>query len=140
MNKLLFRIAIVGLFVACQLASAQVLTKQSAVALAEKFVVENGYTNAAPDRIKRRIDFESIEWAESRNELLKHRYNTLRPKAVGAKPSPKGAEIAWSVAFDYMPGTTDTQDICRVVTMDGNGSKMRIQHLDGVRKIFLGFD
>lgn len=139
MKKIISAIFAFCLLAPCQAALAQALSSQDAIALAEKFVVENGYTNAAQDHIKHQLDFESIEWTADRSEMLRRRHNTLQPKAIGAKQRRKGAKHGWSIAFDYATGTPGGQDVCRVVTMDGDGSSMRIEHVDGIRKFF-GFD
>lgn len=119
---------------------AQAISKQAAVALAEKFVRENGYTDAAPEYIKQHLDFESIEWADSRNELLKQRRDTLLPKAIGAKRGARRDADGWSIAFDFTSRMPAGRGICRVVTMSQDGSDIRIQHVDGVRQYFAGFD
>lgn len=110
------------------------------MALAEQFVAENGYTRAKPDRIKQRLDFEPIERAESRSEMLLQRHNTLQPKAIGAKVGRKGSSVGWSIAFAYSSQVRGGQDSCRVVTMNADGSDIRVEHVDGVRAHFAGFN
>lgn len=101
-----------------------------AMAIAERFVRMNGYTDAPESAIKSQLDHESIEWTNDRAELLESRRNTLRPKAIGVKPTGGG----WGVAFDYVeqPGK------CRVVTMRKDGSQVRMQHQDGIRIYWSG--
>ena len=139
MNRLIVMLAL-ALLIPCQSAWGQSLSQKAAVALAEKFIVQNGYTNASPDRIKPQLDFESLERAESRGEILRQRHNTLRPKAIGAKMGRKGSKAGWSIAFDYGPSAPGGRDLCRVVTMDSDGSHIRIEHVDGVRSHFVGFN
>lgn len=109
----------------------QNLSRERAVKLAERFVRENGYTDAPDSAIRPLLAYESIEWAEDRIELLKSRRNTLVSMAIGIKANEGG----WGVAFDYVshPGN------CRVVTMLKDGSKMRMQHQDGIRDYWVGF-
>jgi hypothetical protein len=102
------------------------------VELAERFVRENGYTNAPQSEVRSRLNYESIERADNRAELLKSRWNTLSPKAIGIKATADG----WGVAFDYV---ADHPGICRVVTMKVNGADIRMQHEDGLRGFWLGF-
>ena len=113
------------------------LTRDQAVAKAENFILENGYTDAWHWRIKNKLDHESIEWTQDRGELIKQRHNSLERKAIGARKGRKGGQAGWSVAFEY---TRDTGDSCRVVTMDTNGSNIRVEHVDGVLSRFKGFD
>ena len=128
MKKIICGLLVISSLTPCSAALAQALTQQAAMALAEEFVVENGYTDAAPDRIKRQPDLEPIEWTSDRSEMLERRYNTLRPRAIGAKPGRKGGEAGWSVAFDYSRELPGGRDNCRVVTMDSNGANIRIEH------------
>jgi len=120
-------------------ALAKELSQHAAVALAETFIVENGYTDAPADRIKPRLDGESIEWTNVRDEILKHRHRTLLAKAIGAKKGRRGDKAGWSIAFDYAPEVAGADDVCRVVTMDADGSNMRVEHVDGMRDYFAGF-
>ena len=113
------------------------LSKQEAIRTAEVFVSENGYTDASSSAIKEELDYESIEWSHNRDELLKSRFNTLSGKAIGVKQGAPGNGSAWSVAFDYVG---DHNDVCRVVTMLDDGSGIKIQHQDGIRSYFVGFD
>jgi hypothetical protein len=110
----------------------QNISSEKAVELAERFVRENGYSNAPDSAIKRHLDHESIELARVREELLKSRRNTLQPKAVGVKTTDDG----WGVAFDF----TDPRGTCRVVTMQADGTQLRMQHKDGIRDGWVGSD
>ncbi|MEO8589901.1 MAG: hypothetical protein ABI432_11060 [Flavobacteriales bacterium] len=107
------------------------ISSERAVELAERFVRDNGYTDAPDSAIKSQLDPESIELAEGRAELLKSRRNTLQPRAIGVKATDDGL----GVAFDYVshPGS------CRVVTMHKDGTQIRIKHQDGIREYWLGF-
>jgi hypothetical protein len=138
MRVILFAM-ILALSMSPQRAWAQSISQEAAVALAEKFIAENGYTKSAPDQIKQQLVFESIERAHTRNEMLRHRYNTLQPKAIGVKKGRKGSNEGWSVAFDHAAASRGGQDTCRVVTMNADGSDIRIEHVDGFRKAFAGF-
>ena len=135
MNKL-FLLLFLAFLAPCQSAWGQTLSQKAAVALAERFIAQNGYTDAPPSKIKSELDSESIEFAESRMDLLQQRRNTLRPKAIGAKQGRRGDKAGWSIAFDFANAGED----CRVVTMNSDGSNIRIEHVDGIRKFFVGFN
>ncbi|MYM26435.1 hypothetical protein GTP46_27790 [Duganella sp. FT135W] len=125
---------------ACLHASAnESIAVERAVRIAEHFVAENGYTNLPESRVKEVLDNEAIEWRPGRSERLAQRYNTLRPKTIGAKKARKNGTPGWSVAFDYMSPTGNSNE-CRVVTMDANGRDVRVEHVDGIRSYFLGFE
>ena len=108
----------------------QRVSQEKAVELAERFVRDNGYTDAPDSAIKAELDAESMEGVNDRTEMLELRRNTLQTKAIGVKATSGG----WGVAFDYVshPGT------CRVVAMDKNGTRIRMEHKDGIRAYWLG--
>jgi hypothetical protein len=120
-------------------AYAQALSKGAAIALAESFVAKNGYTNLPPEQIAARLDPESLEWGRSREEQVRYRVNTLVPKAIGIKKGTGRGQTGWSVAFDYVSGGANSET-CRVVTMSESGTNLVVQHVDGIRKYFAGFD
>jgi hypothetical protein len=119
--------------------SAQALTKNAAVTVAQKFVVENGYTDAPRREVKDKLDPESLELSAGRDSVLSGRINTLRRVAIGIKFGAKYKAAGWSVAFDYVGGGPSPRN-CRVVTMDEDGTNIRMQHVDGIRSYFAGFD
>ncbi|MES3022019.1 MAG: hypothetical protein V4857_10595 [Pseudomonadota bacterium] len=130
-----------GLFFAliCLHANAsEFLAIEEAVKIAEKFVAENGYTNLPEASLKRALDGESIEWTSDRQRLVARRLNTLLPGAIGAKSGRRNASAGWSVAFDFASKLGDP-NTCRVVTMASNGTDIRVEHVDGIRKYFIGF-
>ena len=117
------------------------LSKEEAIQIAERFVLENGYTNAPREKVKVQLDHESIEviveGKEAREQLLAARVDTLKPKAIGTRRGRKGGSDGWSVAFEYThPSLNDT---CRVVTMDLDGTNIRVEHVDGILSFFKGF-
>jgi hypothetical protein len=133
----------------CDYAAAQSLTKWQAVTLAESFIADNGYTNLPPERLKPQLDMESIEWAamvgdgsqaDTRKQILKMRFNSLRPKAIGVRRGEEQGKGQWSVAFDFIDSEARAEKVCRVVTMDLDGTHLRVEHKDGFRKYFVGFN
>ena len=118
--------------------SAEPLSLQEAIEAAENFIRGNGYTNASGEDISSDLNYESIERAESDEEILQLRHNTLQPKAIGARRLGAEASSGWSAAFDYVDDRE--LEICRVVTMDHDGSNIRVQHQDGIRQYWAGFN
>ena len=112
--------------------------KAKAIATAEQFVKDNGYTDASENVLKSRLDHESLEFGQNRAEMVKIRFNTLRPKAIGIRKGKKGATPGWSVAFEYTK--SDSPDTCRVVTMNPDGTDIQMQHVDGLLPYFKGFE
>lgn len=121
---------------------------QEAVKRAEAFVSENGYTNLPSEKLKSELDMESIEWAamlgdgsdaDKRHQILDMRFNSLQTKAIGTRRDDYEGRGHWSVAFDFVKSQWRKEAICRVVTMDLDGSHIRVEHKDGFRKYFVGF-
>ena len=93
------------------------LSKQEAIAAAEKFIRENGYTDSAGSAIKAELDHEGRTLTR-RDTLLIIRFNSLVATAIGAY----GDTVSWFVFFDYVG---EQRDWCRVVAMMRDGSKFR---------------
>lgn len=111
----------------------------AAVLVAEKFIAENGYTDLPFEQLKERPDRERIEWSADRSQMLKLRRNTLRPHAIGAKFYGDAENPSWNIAFDFTESATDERQTCRVITMQFDGTHIRMNHKDGIRSYFLGF-
>ena len=137
--RVLFHSAVLLLLPA--LAWSASLSKEEAIQTAERFVLENGYTNAPRETVKAQLDHESIEMIvegkEAREQLLAARVDTLKPKAIGIRRGRKGGSDGWSVAFEYT--NQSLNDTCRVVTMNLDGTKIRVEHVDGILSFFKGF-
>jgi hypothetical protein len=118
--------------------AAESISMQAAVEIAEQFVAKNGYTNGPASDTKAVLDNEAIERTADPRDQLKLRFNTLLPKAIGAKKGRKNSSEGWSVAFDYT-SESGSSNICRVVTMNSAGNDIRIEHVDGIRSYFIGF-
>ncbi len=106
---------------------AKVLNRQQAVQAAEKFIVQNGYTNLPPLPGNTKLAPESLEWTSDRAEMLKERYNTLERKAYGFVAHGKG-KPGWTIVFRYKHGSNPRNG--RAVTMDLDGQNKRVQHVD----------
>jgi len=120
-------------------ARAQAISKSAAIALAETFIAKNGYTSLPRDQINKDLDPESLEVFNDREQQLKLRFNTLIPRAIGIKKGVRGTTDGWSVSFDYVRGGPNSST-CRVVTMNDAGASITMQHVDGLRSNFAGFD
>jgi hypothetical protein len=68
-----------------------------AVRKAEEFIAQNGYTDLPPSKDK--ISYESIEFTDNVDRLLKWRCDTLERKAYGVFYYEKLGE--WAVVFRY---------------------------------------
>jgi hypothetical protein len=106
---------------------AKVLDRQQAVRAAERFIVENGYTDLPPMWDTSKLTLESIEWTSDRKKILKQRHNTLERKAYGLVGNSKG-KSGWTIVFRYKNSRNSKTG--RAVTMDLDGKNKRVQHVD----------
>lgn len=110
-----------GLFAGCA-SIPQGLTQSEAVQLAETFIVENGYTDLPATKGKLSPETMEFYWDDT-DAMLRHRHGTLERKAV----SVSGGKVAgWTVVF--RPAHDPNGDQGRAVTMNFDGSNMRMQH------------
>jgi len=109
------------------------LTQSEAVHLAEKFIARNGYTDLPADRTK--LTYESIEWEENVDKMLELRQDTLERRAYGFRTGRKGGEPGWTIVFRFKhPTYRQMRTNGRAVTMNLDGSKPRVEHVDFVLK------
>ena len=106
---------------------AKVLSRQQAVHAAERFIVENGYTNLPPMSDTSKLTFESIERYSDPKEILELRRNSLERKAYGFVGTGKG-KSGWTIVFRYK--NLRNSKTGRAVTMDLDGRNKRVQHVD----------
>jgi hypothetical protein len=105
------------------------LTESEAVALAEQFIAQNGYTDLPPD--KNKLFYETIEWESNIDLMLQERHDTLERRAYGVHEGRKGGEPGWTVVFRYKrPRGPRARSTGRAVTMNLDGSKPRVEHVD----------
>ncbi len=105
------------------------LTEAQAIEFAEKFIAQNGYTDLPPD--KENLAHESIEWESNLDEMLKMRHDSLERKAFGISRGRKGNSVGWTVVFKYKSASDRaTSKNGRAVTMNLDGSKARVEHVD----------
>ena len=105
------------------------LSEAQAVQLAETFIAHNGYSDLPPDR--EHLAYETIEWESNIDEMLRMRYDTLERKAYGVSRGRKGGSLGWTVVFQYKhPSYREMRENGRAVTMNLDGSKMRVEHVD----------
>lgn len=108
---------------------AKEMSEAQAIEFAEKFIERNGYTDLPPD--KENLAYESIEWESNVDEILKMRHDTLERKAFGISRGRKGDSTGWTAVFRYKnPSDEQTRKNGRAVTMDLDGSKPRVEHID----------
>lgn len=105
------------------------LTEIQAIEFAEKFIEQNGYTDLPPD--KENLAFESIEWESDLEEMLKIRKDSLERKAFGISHGRKGGSAGWTVVFKYKKFSDEQKyKNGRAVTMNLDGSKAKVEHVD----------
>lgn len=118
---------------------SQPLTPRQAVALAEQFLIDNGYTHTLVPGQAEVSGTELYGPLRSHQQKTDFRYNELKPQAIGLRPGRPGRaeeKSGWSVAFDYL---TADPELCRIVTMNPDGSDINMQHKDGLKSYFAGF-
>ena len=103
------------------------LLEREAVRVAEQFIADNGYTDLPPLADRRQLSFETIEWADNIDEMLRLRHNTLERKAYGVRRGKWGDPQGWTIAFR---SKGEDQQTGRRVTMDGKGGGIRVEHKD----------
>ncbi len=105
------------------------LSQSEAIALAERFIAENGYTDLPPDKTK--LSYETIEWESNVDKMLEQRHDTLERRAYGVLSGRKGDAAGWTVVFRYKhPRDRQTRSNGRAVTMNLDGSQPRVEHVD----------
>jgi len=105
------------------------LTQAEAVALAEQFIAQNGYTDLPPDKTK--LSYETIEWERNIDRMLQERHDTLERHAYGVRRGRKGGDPGWAVVFRYKhPFDRHARSTGRAVTMNLDGTEPRVEHVD----------
>src|SRR5215217_9044567 len=105
------------------------LTQSEAVAMAERLIAQNGYTDLPPDKTK--LSYEMIEWESTVDRMLQTRHNTLERRAYGVRAGRNGSEPGWTVVFRYKhPRDRQMRSNGRAVTMNLDGSEPRVEHKD----------
>ena len=114
-------------------AKKQELSEKEAVRLAEKFIAQNGYTDLRPDKSK--LAYETIEWESNIDDMLRQRHDTLERKAYGIVHGRKDGSPGWTVVFRYShPSSKQERRNGRAVTMNLDGSGLRVEHVDFILK------
>ena len=127
--NLKLRTAVVFLVLLCaSLSNAQMkkLSEAQAVALAEKFIAQNGYTDLPPEKDK--IVYESLKLWPKVDEMLRRRHNSLKREAYGLSRGRKNGAPGWTVVFQAA-GDDGKGVQGRAVTMNADGRKMRVEHV-----------
>ena len=84
---------ILSLSAACQRTNK--INQEEAIKLAEKFIIDNGYTSLSADRHNLQYEFLYDDNVKNVDSLLKSRYNTLYPKAFCIAEDPD----RWNIGF-----------------------------------------
>lgn len=128
MNLKLRTVVVFLALVSAPLSDAQMkkLSEAQAVALAEKFIAQNGYTDLPPEKDK--IVNESLELVPKVDEMLRRRHNSLKREAYGVSRGRKNGAPGWTVVFQ-VAGDDGKGRLGRAVTMNSDGRKMRVEHV-----------
>jgi len=116
------------------------LTQEQAIKLAEKFIIENGYTSLPPDKSK--LSYELLDQLKDNNidSILKLRQNTLQLKAFCISED----NDKWNIGFLYtnidlskLDSVQRKSDLPgRAVIVMKNGKEIRIAHKDPLFSYF----
>jgi hypothetical protein len=102
MKKVLLLPIIFALFLIPALAQNNVVFNQEqAVAVAEKFVAKNGYTDKTPIE-KKKLFLERGEKISDINKIISTRYNLIESQPVIALIKDAGGQSVWSVQFLFI--------------------------------------
>lgn len=128
MNLKLRTVVVFLVLVFAPLSNAQMkkLSEAQAVALAEKFIAQNGYTDLPAEKDK--IVNESLELTPKVDEMLRRRHNSLKREAYGVGRGRKNGAPGWTVVFQ-LAGDDGKGRLGRAVTMNPDGRRMRVEHV-----------
>ena len=122
---LLFSFVLVLAF-SCSSKRNRILTEDEAIARAEEFIKDNGYTDLPPTEDKSRLVPEPVFGGTDEDEL-KLRHNTLQAKAYGIIQGGRTGE-GWYVVFRY--NSNNAENYGRAVSMNGSGENLKVEHQD----------
>ena len=112
------------------------LTAEEAVAAAECFIIQNGYTDLPPIADRSKITPESL-WGLTDDEGMKRRHDSLERQAYSYERNPEFLGHSWRVMFRYKPHPKTVEflgdrinDEGRAVVMDLDGKFIHIQHAE----------
>lgn len=108
------------------------ISEQQAIVLAEKYIQENGYSNAKPNNSN--LNFELFEDKKDTYEILKRRYNTLQAKAFCVSNSDGNWVIGFlstTVNLKNLNKEKRNSDLSgRAIKVSSNGNLVEIAHKD----------
>ncbi len=114
-------------------AQKQKLSNEEAIRLAEQFIAQNGYTDLPPDMDK--LVYGVLERKSNVDRILKGRHDMLERKAYGTVRGRKSGASGWTVVFRYRhPANVQMRRHGRAVTMNSDGSEMRVEHVEFILK------
>ncbi len=110
-------------------AAERSISRGEAVTVAEQFISDNGYTEAPA--VKERYVPESLERTPEIDLILQGRRGTLEEKAYGVSQGRRGSKSGWTVVFAFkQPCKGCNPNNGRAVTMDSDGTNIRVEHVD----------
>jgi hypothetical protein len=123
----------------CSSKRNRILSEDEAIARAEEFIKDNGYTDLPPTEDKSKLVPESVIGG-TEAEGLRLRHNTLEPKAYGIIQGGRNGD-GWYVVFRYNRNNQEYERLPpdfeqhrerygRAVVMDRFGGNPKIEHQD----------
>lgn len=114
------------------------ISKNKAIQIAEKFIVENGYTEHPADKLK--IEYELFDQYMNIDSILYFRHNTLYKNAYYTSQD----EENWHIGF--LSSKVDLSKIDdekfshelvgRIVIVSKDGNQVKIEHKDPIFSMF----
>ena len=118
-----------------QLMPNTLLETEEAIAVAECFILENGYTDRPPLGDKSKITPENV-YPQTDEAGMKRRHDSLERRAYSYYQS-EGSNKNWQILFRYKPKPEIVEyygerlkTLARAVVMDQYGKDLRIMHSD----------
>jgi len=112
------------------------LTAEEAVAAAECFIIQNGYTDLPPIADRSKLTPENV-WGLTDDEGMKMRHDSLERKAHSYERNAEFFGGSWVIMFRYKPHPRVVEFygnrldyVGRAVVMNLEDKRIRIQHSD----------
>lgn len=98
-----------------------------AIRVAERFVLENGYTKAPATVDRSRIAWELGDDPLHLERVLEIRHDTLKPHAYGLRLGVSGDPLAWEVVFEYTDRLTALATLAEGRPREADGAVVRVK-------------
>ena len=122
------------------LQTGETLTQEHAIKLAEKFIIDNGYTSLPPDKSKLRYELLDQSGNNNADSILKRRHNTLQLKAFCISEDNDRWDIGFlstKIDINKLDSVQRSSNLPgRAVTVMKNGKEIRMAHKDPLFSYF----